>query len=488
MQRCIKCKRTYLDDKQKFCTYDGGKLVPADDAVDQSGVQNNAGDPNRTVMDHQPPPVPFDPYKTVAAVPTAHTADFYPHPTGPMNSQYSEEQGTIAGPPPQRTQSPMVEPPSGNLPSANISQGTQQFTAPVQQPPQPINAPQPSQQWQQPPQPVPAPPVPPEQWQPPSQPLPTQQWQTPSQPLPVPEAVQPPPPSNQFEPVQAAPQQTPSYAESQPQIIPPQAPKKSSKVPLILGLVALVLILGIGGIAAAFFLVVRPRLAQREKLTGGETTPPVTVSADPGRLGSALANPEVNPSTEPDVSASTPSGETKFENSLASLDQSLAEHYVDFSFYYPNSWTLKAAPNGSSNFVEVDRKSPQGPYLEHLNVSWYKSKGTIAQDLPGLPAAVESMSSKFAKQIQGYQKISEGRTQINSIDGYEFRFAGGGETKGDIKIWGRVVFLPPGVDGEEHGVTLIMLATSLAPDITSANDVGTSGQLPSVLKTFRLEH
>jgi hypothetical protein len=309
--------------------------------------------------------------------------------------------------------------------------------------------------------------------------------------------VQPPPQSNQFESgqfepvqfesVQAAPQQTPSHAESQPQAIPPQPAKKSSKVPLILGLVALVLILGIGGIAAAFFLVVRPRLPQREKLTVGESTPPVTVSADPGKLSSALANPAVNPSTEPDVSASTPSGETKFENSLASLDQSLAEHYVDFSFYYPNSWTLKAAPNGSSNFVEVDRKSPQGPYLEHLNVSWYKSKGTIAQDLPGLPAAVESMSSKFAKQIQGYQKISEGPTQINSIDGYEFRFAGGGEAKGDIKIWGRVVFLPPGVDGEEHGVTLIMLATSLAPDITSANDVGTSGQLPSVLKTFRLE-
>jgi hypothetical protein len=97
------------------------------------------------------------------------------------------------------------------------------------------------------------------------------------------------------------------------------------------------------------------------------------------------------------------------------------------------------------------------------------------------------MSSKFAKQIQGYQKVSEGRTQINSIDGYEFRFAGGGDAKGDIKIWGRVVFLPPAVDGEEHGVTLIMLATSLAPDITSANDVGTTGQLPSVLKTFRLE-
>jgi hypothetical protein len=474
MQRCIKCKRTYLDDKQKFCTYDGGKLGPVDDAVEQTGVQNNAGESNRTVLDPQPPPVPFDPYKTVASVPAAHTSDFYPHPTGQMNSHLSEEQRTIAGPPPQGTQSPLVEPPSGNLPPANVSQGSQQFTAPVQQPTKPITAEQPPLQWHQPPQPVPAPPPP-------------QQWRVPSQPLPGAEAIHHPLPSNQFGSAQAAPEQPPSHATSQPQIIHPQPAKKSSKLPLILGLVALVLILGIGGIAAAFFLVVKPRLGQAEKLKGGETTPPVTVSADPGRLSSALANPEVNPSTEPDVSASTPSGETKFENSLASLDQSLAEHYVDFSFYYPNNWTLKAAAKGSSNFVEVDRKSPQGPYQEHLNVSWYKSKGTIAQDLPGLPAAVEAMSSKFAKQIQGYQKISEGRTQINSIEGYEFRFAGGGEAKGDIKIWGRVVFLPPGVDGEEHGVTLIMLATSLAPDITSANDVGTSGQLPSVLKTFRLE-
>src|SRR4051812_2233899 len=101
MQRCIKCKRTYLDDKQKFCTYDGGKLVPADDAVEQTGVQNNAVDPNRTVMSHQPPSVPFDPYKTVASVPSALTSDFYPNPTGPVSSQLSEDRGNIAVPPPQ---------------------------------------------------------------------------------------------------------------------------------------------------------------------------------------------------------------------------------------------------------------------------------------------------------------------------------------------------------------------------------------------------
>ena len=70
--------------------------------------------------------------------------------------------------------------------------------------------------------------------------------------------------------------------------------------------------------------------------------------------------------------------------------------------------------------------------------------------------------------------------------GYEFRFTSLSRdtAKGDIKLWGRVIFLPP-QDGGKSGVTLLMLATSLAPELESVADVGEKGELPMILESFR---
>ncbi len=47
-----------------------------------------------------------------------------------------------------------------------------------------------------------------------------------------------------------------------------------------------------------------------------------------------------------------------------------------------------------------------------------------------------------------------------------------------------MIFLPP-VDGGKNGVTLLMLATSLAPELRSIDDVGAKGELPMLLESFR---
>jgi hypothetical protein len=76
---------------------------------------------------------------------------------------------------------------------------------------------------------------------------------------------------------------------------------------------------------------------------------------------------------------------------------------------------------------------------------------------------------------------------VNSLDGYEFRFVSvsKGSEKGDIQVWGRVIFLPTGVAGDQTGATLVMLATSLSPELSSVEDVGEKGQMPVVLESFR---
>jgi hypothetical protein len=60
-----------------------------------------------------------------------------------------------------------------------------------------------------------------------------------------------------------------------------------------------------------------------------------------------------------------------------------------------------------------------------------------------------------------------------------------GTPKGDLPIWGRIVILP-NVEGKKNGVMLVMLATPLAPDVKSVNDVGVKGELPVILNSFKL--
>ena len=261
------------------------------------------------------------------------------------------------------------------------------------------------------------------------------------------------------------------------------APTKKSKVPLIIGLLLLLLVLGVGAIAAAYFIVIRPRLEQEE--------PERATVVNSNENTNAATNDNVNTAPEPPAEDAfvPPPGTVKFTNSAASLDGKLAEHYFDFSFYYPNAWQTdpNAGVPGASNFAKVERRIPPDFTQENFAVGWYTSKGTFAADEATFPQLVEILGENLAKGFPGYRKVSEGPTRINSIDGYEFRFESESKNtdKGDIKVWGRVVFLPPGTEGQQNGATLVMLTTSLAPELSGVEDVGEKGQMPVILESFR---
>lgn len=173
-----------------------------------------------------------------------------------------------------------------------------------------------------------------------------------------------------------------------------------------------------------------------------------------------------------------PADAVKFTNSRDRLDGKLAENYVDFSFYYPESWQsdANAGVAGSSNFVKVERMLPPD-FTENFAVGWYTSRGSFDTDRPTFPQLVELLGSTLSRSFPEYRKVSEGPTAVNSLKGYEFRFVSSskGTENGDIDVWGRVIFLPTGVPSQRAGATLIMLATSLAPDLSSVEDVGEKG-------------
>jgi flagellar basal body-associated protein FliL len=283
------------------------------------------------------------------------------------------------------------------------------------------------------------------------------------------------------------PTPAPQPVASEPSVSAPlpatAAPKKKSKLGLILGILAVLLVLGIGGAAAGFFLILKPMLDR--KAVERVETPPVTVTAtEPSPApNNNTAVAEKSPEQPEFV---PPEGTKKFENTKANLDGKLAEHYIDFSFYYPQGWQLDPKP-GTSNFTRVERRLPPDFIQENLAVGWYDSKGTFEADQESFSQLVQKLSDSFSKGIPEFKKVSEGSTKVNSMDAYEFRFTGlsKGTEKGDINIWGRVIFLPRGIAGETTGATLVMLSTSLAPELSSVEDVGEKGEMPVILESFR---
>ena len=233
-----------------------------------------------------------------------------------------------------------------------------------------------------------------------------------------------------------------------------------------------------------FFLVVKPTLGRDgcgTKIRSRRwmiSTPTPTSSVE-------------TPSPAPTVEDTfvPPAGTVQFANSNANLDGKLAEHYFDFSFYYPESWTRdpKSGVAGATNFVKVDRMLPPDFTQENFAVGWYTSTGTFVGDLPSYPQRVTEFSNSLAKIIPDYKKVSEGPTKVNSMDAYEFRWEGlsKGTERGDLNLWGRVIFLPTGNEGDTTGATLSMLCTSLAGELSSVEDVGEKGESPVILESFR---
>ena len=437
MKQCPTCNRTYANDKQKFCTQDGVALVDAHSASAGQGetVRIDSAELDDEITKAISKGLPrmtgsgFDPYKTTVSPP--------------------QETSAI---PSQTTEAPPAQAPAPPPPVAPVPPDQVAGAAVAPQPPV-----------------APGPPA-----------------QAPTSPPPVTIAS----PATNVPPAQVA-----AAAPVTPPVVPAAAavtptsrpPKKRSKLPLIMGILFVLLLLGAGAVVAGYFLVLKPMLEAKRGVIveprHPKPTPVVVTTPDIGKTKPEPPKIEVPP-------YSPPANAVQFVNSNANLTGKLAEHYVDFSFYYPDGWQKdpKAGVPGAGNFAKVERRLPPNFTQENFAVGWYASAGSEEGDRATFHTLAENLSAQYAlnSDFSEYRKVSEGPTTTGHYNGYEFRFesVSRNTAKGDIKIWGRVIFVPP-VDGGKNGVTLLMLTTSLAQELKSVNDVGVKGQLPMMLESFR---
>ncbi|MEO6051939.1 MAG: hypothetical protein ABIP78_11485 [Pyrinomonadaceae bacterium] len=120
-------------------------------------------------------------------------------------------------------------------------------------------------------------------------------------------------------------------------------------------------------------------------------------------------------------------------------------------------------------------------------ISYYPSKGTLTADADKFPQMVNETNETLKKLLTGYQMISEGEIRFNGDwRAFEIKFQGGGTSPtGDkLVVWGRRLFIPASRPGVRNGLEITMIATSLADEVRSVDDVGIKGELASILYSF----
>lgn len=173
-----------------------------------------------------------------------------------------------------------------------------------------------------------------------------------------------------------------------------------------------------------------------------------------------------------------------FQNTSLELKGDLARNYRGFTIYYPKSWQKNES---RTNFLDISKKAESGTPIEQFLVSYYDSRGTFKLDGERFPKLVQDSSKKLSQIVSNYRLVSEGEKTINNgWKGYEMKFEGAGVTASGEKInlWGKRLFIPVARPGTKSGFVITMLATSLSPDIKSADDVGINGELAKILETF----
>lgn len=409
MKRCPKCSRTFPDENQKFCTFDGGLL-----RADQP-----AFDPNLTVRATstellEPPSATEDDASEAKTSVRLHSLNETIASFGTSTFRETTPVGSS-------TETELLAPAESAPTSADLSAHASKIVAPSQN---------------------------------------------------------------------SAP---PAAAAAGPASATPDQPvKKKSMLPLVLGILVVLLLLGSGAAVAGYFLVLKPML---EAKRGGTLVEPTNINANKAPTPADTTSPantttplETKKGPEP---FTPPADAVQFTNSDANLDGDLAAHYVAFSFYYPRTWIKdpKAGVHGASNFAKLDKLKDEAAdsLQEQVFFNWYPSKGTYDADIAVFPTSAKKLTDQIAKSLPNFEEVSHGETTVNSYKGYEVRFKGEAKNtvKGDLRYWGRVILLPPGSETEKGGVAIVMLATSLAEDVSSAADVGDKGGMALMLNSFR---
>jgi hypothetical protein len=176
-----------------------------------------------------------------------------------------------------------------------------------------------------------------------------------------------------------------------------------------------------------------------------------------------------------------------YTNAREGLIPKLAENFVPFSFEYPATWKVLERGDQSDdvNFVKVERGTPDGFTSENFAVGYLSLPPGTARNPAVLGQVMDAFEAQFSTGFPNYRRLSDDRATVGGREATGFRFAAHAENtpRGPVDLWGRILLLP-GDDG--RGVVLMMIGTPIESVLRGPEDVGEKGDLPVILRSFRM--
>jgi hypothetical protein len=167
----------------------------------------------------------------------------------------------------------------------------------------------------------------------------------------------------------------------------------------------------------------------------------------------------------------------------------LRDNYTDFSFDYPAGWSVTPQPvdGTAQNYVRVAAPMIDGYEPFAVHVGFASGTGDAEADRRTIQSGMRAFAHQYGSSFEDYRIVSVGPDRVGAHASHGWRFTavaravGGGAP---VQIYGRGdIVLPPGAT---RGVAIITLATSRTDEVTSAGQVGETGQLKALYESFRL--
>jgi serine/threonine protein kinase len=258
---------------------------------------------------------------------------------------------------------------------------------------------------------------------------------------------------------------------------PPKEETARAKVVGGVGLLALLALLAVGW----YYVVKHP--------AEPELPANVNLSTNAAPVSTIVTDTEMPPQPR---NIPQPPNTSFYQNSKQNLRGDLLRNFVGFTMYYPKDWKVNGpqpseTATGRGKFIDISRETPDGRMKEQMLISYYPSKGTFNLDSDKFPQLIKEANETLKKLLPGYQMVSESEIKLNGDwRAYELKFQGGGTSPSGEKliVWGRRLYIPAARPGVRNGFEITMLATSLADEVRSVDDVGVRGELAQVLYSF----
>lgn len=180
-----------------------------------------------------------------------------------------------------------------------------------------------------------------------------------------------------------------------------------------------------------------------------------------------------------------------YVNIKEKLPAKLQPRFVAFSFDYPSSFVLQ--PQSEINFVKVEQSASSGSGKTAENFA----VGSASFSMPSMPGGLDDffgnvlydqlldqLGQQFAKGFHNYKEVKKVNETVSGIKCRAALFQADLDDSDETMIYGKTIVVHP--PGKDKGVTIIMLATSLDPDIESADDLGVKGETAAILRSFKL--